>query len=164
MKTLTLLRHAKSSWNHPDLDDFERPLNARGRHDAPLMGHRLAARATPPDRLLSSPAVRARATVEAVAQALGFPLDAVAWEPRIYAATRERLLTVLREQPDTANHLLLVGHNPGLTELANALTGDTLDNLPTASAYILDLPIEHWRDIAYGQGTRIAFIRPKDHG
>ena len=157
MKTLTLLRHAKSSWKHPGLDDFDRPLNKRGLRDAPAMGERLAQRESLPDRCLSSPAVRATATAVAVAEALGYPVDAIAWEPRIYEAASASLLDVLRAQPDTARHILLVGHNPGMTDFANALTGDSLDNLPTAAAYTLTLPIEHWRDAAFGSGTRSAY-------
>ncbi|MEJ2631923.1 MAG: histidine phosphatase family protein [Acidihalobacter sp.] len=162
MKTLILLRHAKSSWKHPELDDFDRPLNKRGLHDAPVMGRRLAQHEALPDRCLSSPAVRAAATVMAVAEALGYPVDAIAWEPRIYEATSATLLDIVRQQPDNIEHILLVGHNPGLTDFANALTGDTLDNLPTAAAYTLTLPIEHWRDAAFGSGTRNAYEYPKD--
>jgi phosphohistidine phosphatase len=162
VKTLTLLRHAKSSWKHPELGDFDRPLNNRGRRDASAMAERLARRESRPDRCLSSPAVRATATVVSVAEALGYPVNAVAWEPRIYEATSTTLLGVLREQPDSAEHILLVGHNPGMTGFANALTGDSLDNLSTAAAYTLTLPIEHWRDAAFGLGTRIAYEYPKD--
>lgn len=162
VKTLTLLRHAKSSWKHPELGDFDRPLNKRGLHDAPAMGKRLARCDALPDRCLSSPAVRATATAVAVAEELGYPVDTIAWEPRIYEATAATLLEVLREQPDSADHILLVGHNPGLTDFANALTGDSLDNLPTAAAYTLTLPIEHWRDATFGSGTRGAYEYPKD--
>ncbi|WP_455384947.1 SixA phosphatase family protein [Acidihalobacter prosperus] len=164
MKTLTLLRHAKSSWKHPELGDFDRPLNKRGLHDAPAMGKRLARRESRPDRCVSSPAVRATSTAVAIAEALSYPIDAIAWEPRIYEATSATLLDVVRQQPDSSEHILLVGHNPGLTDFANALTGDDLDNLPTAAAYTLTLPIEHWRDAAFGSGTRSAYEYPKNGG
>ncbi|OBS10414.1 SixA phosphatase family protein [Acidihalobacter prosperus] len=162
MKTLTLLRHAKSSWKRPDLGDFERPLNGRGRTDAPNMGRRLARRGLQPTRIVSSPALRARATAEAVADALAYPHARILWEPRIYEAGVQTLLTILRGQADEDAHLLIVGHNPGLTMLANALTGDRLDNLPTAGAYTLTLPIEQWRATDWGIGTRTLLMVPKD--
>lgn len=162
MKTLTLLRHAKSSWKQPDLTDFDRPLNDRGQTDAPETGRRLARRGFKPKRIVSSTAVRARATAEAVADALGFPRAEIAWEPHIYEASSDRLLAVLRAQPDDADSLLLVGHNPGMTQFANALADDRLDNIPTAGAYTLHLPVAHWRDAAYGSGSRIAFDTPKN--
>lgn len=161
MKTLTLLRHAKSSWKQPDLSDFERPLNGRGRDDAPEMGHRLARRGLQPTHIVSSPVVRARATAEAVADALGYPPERIAWEPRVYEASTGVLLKILREQPDDASHLLLVGHNPGLTQLANLLADDRLENLPTAGAYTLSLPVEHWLETEFGAGTRLALDIPK---
>lgn len=161
MKTLTLLRHAKSSWKHPELDDFDRPLNGRGRRDAPEAGARLAQRTVPPDRIVSSPALRARATAEAVATALAYPLSAIVHEPRIYEAAPGTLLDILRAQPDTCAHLLLVGHNPGLTDFANGLAGAGLDKLPTAGAYTLTLPIARWADAAFGQGSPLAYDRPQ---
>lgn len=162
MKTLTLLRHAKSSWKYAELSDFDRPLNKRGRSDARIMARRLAQGESPPDRLLSSPAARATATVVAVAERLGYPADRIAWEPLIYEATSTTLLDVLHTQPDSTAHILLVGHNPGLTEFANALADDNLDNLPTAGAYRLTLPIKHWRDAEFGSGTSIALLYPKN--
>lgn len=156
MKTLTLLRHAKSSRKHPEIDDFDRPLNKRGRHEAPRIGTLLAQARRRPELIVSSPAARARATAEAVANALEYPLNRIIWDPRLYAAGPETLLAVLRKQSDDSAHAMLVGHNPGLTEFASALSGARLDNLLTASAYTLHLPIEHWRDATFGNGCLVA--------
>lgn len=161
MKTLTLLRHAKSIQAQPELCDFDRPLNHRGKIDAPEMGRRLAALNLHPMRIISSPAVRARATAEAVADAIGIPKQAIIWEAALYEASPEDLLSVLRRQPDSSAHVILVGHNPALTQLANALTRDHLDNLPTAGAYTLSLPHALWGEIALGSGTRLAYDCPK---
>lgn len=145
-----------------DLSDFDRPLSSRGRNDAPEMGRRLAKKGLRPSRIISSPAVRTRATANAFADALHFPQAKIIWDPKIYEASRDTLLSILRKQPDRANTLILVGHNPGMTQLANALTQDTMDNLPTAGIYTLTLPINHWNDTQFGMGVRIALDTPKN--
>lgn len=161
MKTLTLMRHAKSSWAHPELADFDRPLNPRGLRDAPFMAAWIAAQPDPPDRLLGSPARRARETLIPVAEALGRAPAEIVWDRSLYAADARTLLEALRRQPDSAQHLLLVGHNPGLTQLAAALTGEALEELPTAAVYSIRLPIRRWAELDLGRGMRHAFATPK---
>ena len=131
VKTLVLLRHAKSSWKDASLPDRDRPLNDRGLRDAPRIGGALAELVGTPDLVVSSPAARALATARIVAEAVGFPLEAIDVDERIYGATPAELLKVIRGLDDERNHVILVGHNPGFTELVNALSGPRIDNVPT---------------------------------
>lgn len=130
MKYLTLIRHAKSSWDSPGLADIGRPLNGRGQRDAPEMGRRLEHIGFAPDLVLVSPALRARQTAEAILGALGTkpPLRV---DETLYMAGRAALLDIIRANA-AVGHLVLVGHNPGLTLLANHLGACDLDNIPTA--------------------------------
>lgn len=118
MKTLILVRHAKSSWDEPGLVDEARPLNKRGRHDAPEMGRRLLARGVVPETILASPAVRARSTAELIALELGAE-DAVVIDHRLYATSASGMLGVIREQDDTIDTLMVVGHDPEMSDLAH---------------------------------------------
>ena len=149
MKRLTLLRHAKSSWDQAGLDDHDRPLAERGRRDAPRIGERLTRRGLRPDLVLSSTALRARETAELVSAALGGgSRPKLALEPRIYLASPDELLAVLAGIDDAVGELVLVGHNPGLTELVNTLLPDLkLANLPTAGAVAIDCDTDRWQTI-----------------
>lgn len=148
MKRLTLLRHAKSSWDETGLDDHDRPLAARGLRDAPRMGKRLAAHGIAPDAIFSSSAVRARQTAELVAPLLGLDRTGIRIEPAIYLASPGELLAVLARIDDAIEELVLVGHNPGLTLLANMLLPDlALANLPTAGAVAIDCDTATWSGI-----------------
>ncbi len=121
MTHVWLLRHAKSDWGDASLTDFERPLNPRGRRDAPRLGRWLAATAGPPERVVASPARRVAETVDAVLSAAGWSELPVTWEPRIYEASVGELLDVLTEVSPGASSVWLVGHNPGLEELLRFL-------------------------------------------
>ena len=148
MKQLILVRHAKSSWDDERLDDHDRPLAPRGHRDAPRMGKRLARRKLAPDLLLTSTARRARETADYIAAALDIPRSRMASESGIYLASPGELLRVLAGLDDRADSVLLVGHNPGLTELANLLLPSLrLDNLPTAGVVAVDCDTARWRDI-----------------
>lgn len=174
MKLLTLLRHAKSDWGDAGLADFDRPLNERGRKDAPLMGRFLAAVGLLPDLVVSSPARRARQTSEAAAQAAGYRRR-IQWEEAIYMASLDTLLAVVQSLPDDAGHALLVGHIPGFEELASALMGaggrDAYGlHMPTAAAAHIVLAIDLWREARPGCGQLQWLVTPKllkaagDHG
>jgi CYTH domain-containing protein/phosphohistidine phosphatase SixA len=156
MKRLTLLRHAKSSWSDPDLDDFDRPLNKRGQRDAPKMGRRLAERGFLPDAVLSSPARRVRLTVEAVAAQIDIDPTIVRYDRRIYLATDHQLLDLVRAIPENLENVLLVGHNPGITDLANYLVGGSLENIPTCAVFGVDLQVSSWRQVNRA-GARLLF-------
>jgi phosphohistidine phosphatase len=148
MKTLALFRHAKSSWDDEKLDDHERPLAPRGRRDAPLMGKRLARRGLEPDLLLTSTAVRARETSDYLAKALGLAASRMRADRRIYLASPGDLLKVIAALDDSLGTVLLVGHNPGLTDLANRLLPSLeLDNLPTAGIVAIECDTARWRHI-----------------
>ncbi len=161
MKRLVLIRHAKSSWNNPGLRDFDRPLNKRGKVDAPEMGRRLAQRSLMPDRLLSSPAKRAIRTAEIIAGAIGFPAGRISRMDRLYGAGVTDLLDILRELNDGDDIVYLVGHNPGLTELINSISSDFLDNLPTCGVFCADFEISSWQETGRHRGTRVFVDVPK---
>jgi phosphohistidine phosphatase len=145
VKRLLILRHAKSSWADSSLDDRERPLNDRGRRDAPRAGEWLRERAVMPDLIITSDAVRARTTAEAVAKAAGYS-RALVVTPSLYHATPEDVLDVLQDAPDEAHTVLIVGHNPGLEDLVGQLTGEH-HGLPTTALVELEVPIDRWRDL-----------------
>ena len=167
MKTLTLLRHAKSGWDDPIKRDFDRPLNPRGRRAARTIGREMRSLGLHFDRVVASPARRVIETIEEVELSLG-PL-APAYDERIYLAPLAALVELVRETADGSERLLLVGHNPGLEELALFLAGpegplraEVAVKYPTGTLAEIVLPIAHWRDVAEGQGTIVRFIRPRD--
>ena len=147
MKTLYLLRHAKSSWSFDELSDQERPLNDRGRDDAPLMGRALAKRHICPDAVVSSPAVRAMSTAVLVAREMKFPHEKITVEPGIYGADVDDLLSIVKGLPDAAGSVLLVGHNPTITETANRLSPSALNEMPTAAVVCLRFSCERWEEV-----------------
>ncbi|MBF9236313.1 histidine phosphatase family protein [Hymenobacter sp. BT683] len=147
MKTLYLLRHAKSSWSFDELSDQERPLNDRGRDDAPAMGQALAKRRICPDLVVSSPAVRAMSTAVLVAREMQYPHDKIVVESGIYGADVDELLAIIRDLPDTANIVLLVGHNPTITETANALSPNPINDMPTAAVVCLRFACDQWSEV-----------------
>ncbi len=159
---ITLIRHAKSSWKDPALDDFERPLNARGRRDAPRMAAFLARRLAAPDRLVASDAVRARATAAALARAFGLADDRVIFDHRAYAADSDALLELIRETPGTLRHLALVGHNPGITHLVQRFDPDAaIDNLPTMGVADIELRAHDWLDVGDHCGHLVNLFVPR---
>ncbi len=162
MKTLTLVRHAKSSWNHPGLADFERPLNKRGERDAPRMGNRLAARNIKPQIIVSSPAVRALTTAEVVASALGFQPAEIITDDRIFHAYSDQLLDVIRDFDASLHHVMLVGHNPGLTDLVEQLAQAGILNIPTCGIVLLGFSVDRWQDVSDAAGEMLLFDYPKN--
>jgi len=174
MLTLTLLRHAKSSWDQPALDDHERPLAKRGKKAAPEIGAALAAMGLRPDLVLCSGAARARATLDLVLKKLGGPVPEVVYDDAIYMATPNALLARLRRvgpgaAGETPRHVMLVGHNPGLEELALLLVGsgaadDTArmtEKFPTAAVAVVGFNAESWAAIKPDSGRLEHFLTPK---
>ena len=160
MKTLFVLRHAKSSWDDASLADFDRPLNDRGRKTAPFMGGVMAERDLLPDVIFSSPAVRARDTASLVKKA--GKLDAeIRFDERIYEASPQTLKQVVAGIDDQFRSAMVVGHNPGMEGFVRLLTGK-LEAMPTAALAIIDLDIARWEDVGTGRGTLRQVIRPKD--
>ena len=162
MKQLILFRHAKSSWDD-DVEDVDRELAGRGERDAPRMGKRLKARHAHPDLIVVSHAARAQRTAELVAKALGIKKKEIRTEPALYLASPDAILGVVAAQSDTLSCVLLVGHNPGLTELVNRLLPDLeLDNLPTSGAVAIDLSATSWRDAASAAAKLAYYDYPKN--
>ena len=161
MKRLVVIRHAKSSWKDPGARDFDRPLNKRGKADAPEMGRRLARRSLVPDRLLSSPAKRAIRTAEIIAGASGFPAERSTRMDRLYGAGFADLLGILQGLDDAEQTVFLVGHNPGLTDLVNFVGSPFLDNLPTCGLFCADFESSSWKDIGRQSGKCVFMDFPK---
>jgi phosphohistidine phosphatase len=160
MKTLFVMRHAKSSWENADLSDFERPLNERGLRAAPFMGALMREKNFAPDLILSSPARRAKETAETVKRAANFSA-AIKFDERIYEASPHALVYLLAETGNEFSRVLLVGHNPGLEGLIKILTGK-LEAMPTAALAEIELNVENWSEISTDCGRLISLIRPKE--
>lgn len=153
MKTLLLLRHAKSSWKDAELDDHDRPLNKRGKRDAPRMGQLLKDEDLLPEFIVASSAKRARKTAEHVIQHSGYRGE-TRITGELYNAGRDQLLAFVSTLPDAANRVLLIGHNPGLEELLETLTGQCVA-LTTAAIAHLESPVESWQQLQEGAPARL---------
>ncbi len=160
-KRLTLLRHGKSSWRDPDLADFDRPLNKRGKRDAPMMGQRLAKIGYAPDLVLVSPALRTRLTARIIAEQLGVDQRKLSFDHGIYLADVHELISLLRSIEEQWKDVLLIGHNPGITDLANYLVDGCIENVPTCGIFSVTLPISHWRDLEETTGGLLFYDYPK---
>ena len=168
MRSLTLLRHAKSSWDDESLDDFHRPLNDRGVRSAKAMGQHLAARNATFDLILASPAQRVVETLQGLA-AGGWDAEPVQFDPAIYHASAGDLLQMVRAAPGTVRQLMLVGHNPVLGLLALHLSSEDNEglraqiaaNYPTGALAEIALDIENWSDAGPGCGRLVEFIVPR---
>lgn len=165
MKTLYLVRHAKSSWDNPEQSDFDRPLNERGKKNAPQMARRLKEKHVTPDVMLTSPAERALATCKEFALVLGFLENKIKTDKRLYHANEDQILKVIQELKDSPRDseevVILFGHNPGLTEFANSLLNEDLENIPTCGVVAATLNITDWKDARFGCGEMEFFDSPK---
>lgn len=170
MKTLGIFRHAKSDWTDARLRDFDRPLNARGRKGAAVMGKHIADHAVGWKRILASPAVRVTETIDLAGEAAG-ETPPITWDRRIYLASSAALIDLLREQDADMRSIMLVGHNPGLEDLIFDLVPDdgssplrdvVEDKFPTASYAVVQLNIASWSEIAEGCGQLVHLMRPRD--
>ena len=164
MKTLYLLRHAKSSWSNPELRDFERPLSARGLKDVRQMGERFRNLGRRVDCIICSPAVRAKTTAGLFAEAIGFGIDDIASNPELYFAGTGMFLKAASLVDEENESAMLVGHNPAITEFVNAIGDERIDNIPTCGLVELSLPIESWSDIKLGTAHLVDFDFPKREG
>ncbi|MEQ9442063.1 MAG: histidine phosphatase family protein [Cyclobacteriaceae bacterium] len=161
-KTIYLVRHAKSSWKDAALPDYDRPLNRRGKRDAPEMGRRLAQQGVYPDQIVGSPAKRAKKTALAIAEVVGYAAREIQWEKGLYHAEPETLLGYVHEIPNRCQSLMLVGHNPGLTDFYNALCEEEIENIVTAGVVCLTLAVDEWEEIDLdGTGTLAWYDYPK---
>jgi phosphohistidine phosphatase len=160
MKILTLIRHAKSDWNNPDLADFDRPLNGRGKKVAPLMGQRLRQAQEVPELIVTSAAKRARKTAKLIAHELQLDKDDIIVKKRIYAVRRAELVECIKQFPDS-KHIALIAHNPELTELGQWLCDKSPEWLPTCAVLTLKLEIERWEELASDCATILGYDYPK---
>ena len=161
MRELLVLRHAKSSWKSPELDDHDRPLNKRGKGDAPRMGRLILDEGMVPERIISSTAARAHSTAILVANACGYAADPLV-TPRLYLAGPDEYLDLLSELKDGIGSALVVGHNPGMEELVEELTG-AAEQMPTAALARIALDLESWTEIVGPvRGELLGLWRPKE--
>jgi len=163
MKTLVLIRHAKSSWKFPELKDVERPLKKRGLKEAPLMGNVLKDLPITPDCILSSPAVRALTTAQLIAGEYGMDASKVMTLPGLYMEPASKLLEAIHTIGNEYNVVFFVGHNPGLHDLAVSLSGENIENLPTGGAFGLEFHCETWEEAGRENAKKIFFEFPKKH-
>ncbi|MGK7393947.1 MAG: SixA phosphatase family protein [Candidatus Cyclobacteriaceae bacterium M3_2C_046] len=161
MKTLYLIRHAKSSWDY-DLEDFDRPLNHRGRNDAPLMGRILSKREIKPDLILSSPALRAIKTAVIIATEIQYE-GSIEARPEMYHANSAVLWQLIRDLPESVQSVMVFGHNPGFTDLANVLTTGQVDNIPTCGVFAVKWEVTKWKELNKQAGSLLHFDYPKKH-
>jgi phosphohistidine phosphatase len=160
MKTLFLVRHAKSSWADAGLPDKDRPLNDRGQRDAPKMGERLAERAAKLDLILSSPATRALETAEIIAKKLEYRRKDIVVNERLYAVEADDLLDVIHKLGDELERVMLFGHNPELTQLARRFSGE-ITHMPTCAFAEFKFDAKSWSEIGEIRPTRVARDYPK---
>jgi phosphohistidine phosphatase len=161
MKKLYLVRHAKSSWDDPSLDDIDRPLNQRGKKDAPEMGERLKKQNILPDLLISSPGKRARSTANKIAKKIGYPKKDIQVHDALYHGSDDMLINIIRKLPDAVERVMLFGHNPGFTGFANQLCNINIYNIPTAGIVAIDFHTDSWKEVETGKGELVFFDYPK---
>jgi phosphohistidine phosphatase len=160
MKTLYLARHAKSSWKDPELSDVDRPLNKRGKRDAPFMGEVLNEKGIKPDLMVTSPARRARLTAESIAKEIGYKKKDIVVEEDLYEFSTSGLLDVIQGFDDEYNSVMIFGHNPAFTTLNNSLTDQYIDNIPTCGIVCIQFDLQ-WNQIESNSGKTQFFIYPK---
>jgi phosphohistidine phosphatase len=163
MLQLTLIRHAKSSWDNPALSDFDRPLNKRGMKNAPLMGKIVSKRGLAFDQIVASPALRAISTARLIAGKLGFPEQDIQQREELYDASLDELLDCVHSLDSQHENIALVAHNPGLTDLCNHLSGESIDNLPTCAVAVIEFDLDDWRAVYQDTGTLVLYEYPRKY-
>jgi len=160
MKTLYLIRHAKSDWK-PDLTDFKRPLNKRGIKDTPFMAKKLIELEFNPELIICSSAQRTTATAQLICEEINYPQEEILFNQSIYESSIDNLISLINQFPNKNNEIALIGHNPSITMLANYLTGNYIGNMPTCSIVKIELEIDNWNEVIEGIGIQKYFIYPK---
>jgi phosphohistidine phosphatase len=162
MKTIILVRHAKSSWKDPNLDDFDRPLNKRGKRNAPFMGKKLKEQKVIPDLVLSSPAKRAKKTAIAISKAIDYPKKQIIFDDNLYHAGVRYLFELVKNLDDAYETVMLFGHNPDLNKFADmSVKKNMVDNIPTAGVYCIRFDVNQWKKVKEGKGEFVFFDFPK---
>jgi phosphohistidine phosphatase len=163
LKKLYLVRHAKSSWDNTAQRDFDRPLNNRGKRDAPFMGNMISKKGVKPDLIISSPAIRAFTTAKYFADELNYPVKEIIREENLYEASVSDILSIISGIDDKNESLMVFSHNPGLTDFSNFISDKQIDNIPTAAVVSLILKTEHWNGIDKKTCTLEFFEYPKKY-
>jgi len=163
MKKLYLIRHAKSSWKNPGMSDIERPLNKRGKRDAPFMGKLLNNVGAKPDVIITSPAQRALRTSKVMAEELDYPVKNIIINKLIYEADTNELISIIKSIPDEVNIAMFFGHNPGLTFVNNYLTDKYIDNIVTCGIVEIEFNCDSWKDVNENTGNVISYEYPKKY-
>lgn len=161
MKSLLLIRHAKSDWGDPLLKDIDRPLNDRGKRDAPLMAHRLLDKKTNIDAFISSPAKRARKTAELFAKEYQRKKEEILFVKELYLAEPAVFFDVISRVSDDYDSIAIFSHNPGITDFANMLTSARIDNIPTCGIFAIKPGIKKWKDFSDLENEFYFFDYPK---
>ena len=162
MKTLLLVRHAKSDWGDPALDDFDRPLNHRGKKDAPEMGQRLVEKKIPIELFIASPAKRAAKTAKEIAKAYGYPKEEIVFDKELYLAATDTFFSVIENTKDKFSHIAVFSHNFGITDFANMLTDARIDNIPTCGVFAVKIDADSWKDFKEAKKEFWFFDYPKN--
>lgn len=160
-RKITLIRHSKSDWDHPELSDFDRPLNKRGEHDAPFMGGKLMEMNIRFDLVLASPAMRAFTTANIICSKIGYDVETIDFRPELYLAAASEMMDIIQSVDDQFRNIAIVAHNPGLTTLANVLGDRRISNVPTCGIVILEADIDRWSDLKSGCASTSDFLYPK---
>jgi len=160
MKTIYLVRHAKSFWGDQSTPDFDRPLNKRGKRDAPFMGEILNDKKVKPDLIISSPAKRAKKTAIAIANEISYPEKKIVFKEELYEATINTILKILQKLDERHNTIMIFGHNPGLTLLNNHISNHYIDNIPTCGVVTLETD-NKWIEIDKNSCQLLFFEYPK---
>ena len=161
MKTLYMVRHAKSSWENLQLSDHDRPLNSRGKQNAPEMGRRLKLKGILPDLLISSSAKRARNTAKKISKKIGYSISNIETTSDLYHADENSIIELVRNQDDSLDTIMIFGHNPGFTDCLNLLAGAGIYNIPTCGVAGIGFDFKSWKEVATGGGSIILYDYPK---
>ena len=163
MKKIYFIRHAKSSWKEEGLNDFERPLNKRGKRDAPFMASRLKHFGVTPSRIITSPAIRAFKTAKKMAEILSYPKEEIILDNSLYESNFENYLNLIQSLDDTDNDIIIVAHNPEITEVTEILSDALIGNMPTCSILCIGFDVACFKEIDAHTGKVLFFDYPKKH-
>jgi phosphohistidine phosphatase len=160
-KRIALLRHAKSAHGDPSMVDHDRPHSQRGERDTPNMAKRFTRGGGRPSMILTSTAKRTRQTARILAREIGYPIEFIQGEPELYLASPRNILDVITRQDKSFNEIIVCAHNPGITRLANALCGTSIDNVPTCGIVLMEAEIENWGELDGTDCTLLNFDYPR---
>jgi phosphohistidine phosphatase len=163
MLQLTLIRHAKSSWDNPALSDFDRPLNKRGMKNAPLMGKIINKRGLAFEQIVTSPALRAITTAHLIAGKTRFPEENIEQRQELYGASVHALLNCVQSLDNQYKRIALVAHNPGVTDFCNYLSGESIANLPTCAVAVIEFDLDDWRAVDQDMGRLVLYEYPRKY-